>query len=249
MKLKGIVILLLALASFSMSGNDLIEKAEKAYDARKYKEAIECYEKLVQSGFKSYQLYFNLGNSYYRNNDIGKAIYYYELARKLEPNDEDVNINLGKANAKTVDQIESKENFFIAAVKTNVLSSFSTYAWAWLTIISLALAVVLFFVFVTSGTLLIKRFTLVGSGLMLITFLVTYFLGYSALKAKYENKFGIILSREVRIMNEPTSGGTSKFSLHEGTKIRVVEKNGDWVLIKLDNGNEGWLKLTDVGVI
>ena len=50
-------------------------------------------------------------------------------------------------------------------------------------------------------------------------------------------------------MNEPTVSGTSKFSLHEGTKIRVVENNGDWALIKLDNGNEGWVKLVDVGVI
>ena len=84
---------------------------------------------------------------------------------------------------------------------------------------------------------------------MLVVFIITYLLGYSALKAKYENKFGIIIAREVRIMNEPTANGTSKFSLHEGTKIRVVEKNGDWVLIKLDNGNEGWLRLSEVGII
>ena len=85
--------------------------------------------------------------------------------------------------------------------------------------------------------------------MLAIAFVITYFLGYSALKSKSENKFGIITAREVRIMNEPTASATQKFNLHEGTKIRVVEVNGDWVLIKLDNGNEGWIKASDVGII
>ncbi len=233
----------------SALANDLLKTAEKAYDSKKYKEAIESYEKLVKDGYKSYQLYFNLGNAYYRNNDIGKAIYYYELSRKIEPNDEDVRINLTKASAKTIDKIDAKENFFISAVKTNVLSTFTTRTWAWFSIISIGLASLLFFVFINSSTLVIKRVSFLISCVLFISFLFSYFLGYSAVQSKYENKFGIILSREVKIMNEPTVSGTSKFSLHEGTKIRVVGNNADWVLIKLDNGNEGWLKLADVGII
>lgn len=235
--------------SFPGYGNDLLKNAEKAYDSKKYKEAIEDYEKLINDGYKSYQLYFNLGNSYYRNNELGKAIYYYELARKAEPNDEDVRINLGIASAKTIDKIDSKENFFISAVKTNLLSSFSTTAWAWLTIISLAGAALLFFLFVNSDSLIIKRISFLLSCVLIVSFFVTYFLGYSAVQARYENKFAIVLTREVKIMNEPTAMAKVKFSLHEGTKIRVVENNGDWLLIKLDNGNEGWVKVNDVGII
>ena len=233
----------------SASANPLLQKAEKAYDSKKYKDAIESYEKLIKEGYTSYQLYFNLGNAYYRNNDLGKAIYYYELARKVEPNDEDVRINLGIASAKTIDKIDSKENFFITAVKTNLLSSFTTRTWAWLTILSLAGACILFFLFISSNVLIIKRISFLLSCLLLISFVTTYFLGYSAVKARYENKFAIILSKEIRIMNEPTAMAKMKFALHEGTKIRVVENNGDWLLIKLDNGNEGWVKVTDVGII
>jgi tetratricopeptide (TPR) repeat protein len=229
--------------------NDLLKKAEKAYDLKHYKESIESYEKLVNDGYKSYQLYFNLGNAYYRNNDLGKAIYYYELARKAEPNDEDVRINLGIASAKTIDKIDSKENFFISAVRTNVLSSFSTTAWAWLTIVFFSGAAVLFFAFVNSTRLLVKRISFLLSCLFLLSFFITYFLGYSAVKARYENKFAIILAKEIKIMNEPTALAKVKFSLHEGTKIRVIENNSDWLLIKLDNGNEGWVKITEVGII
>jgi tetratricopeptide (TPR) repeat protein len=249
MKNRLYIFLCIFCCVLSMHGNDKLLQAEKAYDSKKYKEAISNYEQLIKEGYTSYQLYYNLGNSYYRNNEIGKAIYYYELARKINPNDEDVRINLGIASTKTIDKIESKENFFITAVKTNILSSFTTDAWAWLSIVSLFLAALLFFIFINSSILLVKRISFLFSCLFLVGFVVAYFLGYSALEAKVENKFAIILSREIKIMNEPTQSATSKFSLHEGTKIRVVENNGDWLLIKLDNGNEGWVKAGDVGII
>jgi len=230
-------------------GNELLQKAEKAYDSKNYKEAITNYEKLLSGGFKSYQLYFNLGNAYYRDKQLGKAIYNYELARKLDPNDEDVRINLGIAAAKTTDKIDSKENFFISAVKTNVLSSFNTAGWAWLSISAIITLCFFIFLFISSGKILLKRISFFLAFVLLIGFFTTYFLGFSALKSKYENKFAIITAKETKVMNEPTATASSKFSLHEGTKIRVVENNGDWVLIKLDNGNEGWIKLPDVGII
>jgi tetratricopeptide (TPR) repeat protein len=249
MKIKYYILLFCFVFGTKVFGNDLLQKAEKAYDTKKYKEAITNYEQLVKDGFKSYQLYFNLGNAYYRDKQLGKAIYNYELARKLNPNDEDVRINLGIAAAKTTDKIDSKENFFISAVKTNVLSSFNTEGWAWLSILSISILCIFIFMFVSSASILIKRISFTLIFISLIGLLSTYFLGYSALKSKYDNKFAIITVKETKIMNEPTSTATSKFNLHEGTKIRVVENNGDWVLIKLDNGNEGWVKLNDVGII
>jgi tetratricopeptide (TPR) repeat protein len=224
-----------------LTANPLLEKAEKAYDSRQYKAAIEAYERLISSGYRSYQLFFNLGNSYYRNNELGKAIYYYELARKLEPDDEDVRINLAIASSKTIDKIDSKENFFISAVKTNLLSTFSTNTWGWFTVVAITLAAAFFFIFVSGTRQVTKRISFLLCCLFLIGFFITYGLGYSALNARYENKFAIITARETKIMNEPTSTATGKFTLHEGTKVRVVENNGDWLLIRLDNGNEGWV--------
>ncbi len=246
-KLKYIFLFLLFIQEFS--ANDLLRQAEKAYDSKKYKDAVVAYEKLVNEGYRSYELYYNLGNAYYRNSELGRAIYYYELARKLEPGDEDVRINLGIASSKTIDKIDAKENFFISAVKTNVLSSFSTFAWAWISIGAVFLAAILFYLFVSSPVLRVKRITLLSSAVFFIIFILSYFLGYSALKARNENKFAIILSKEIKVVNEPTLSASPKFTLHEGTKIRVVEQNGDWVLIKLDNGNEGWLKLNHIGII
>jgi tetratricopeptide (TPR) repeat protein len=249
--MKRINYILIFLFAFLAKGfsNEKLQKAEQAYDSKKYKDAIVNYEELVKDGFKSYQLYYNLGNAYYKNNQLGKAIYYYELARKINPNDEDVRINLGIASAKTVDKIDAKENFFISAVKSNLLSSLSTSSWAWFSISLLFIGCILFFVFVSSSNVTLKRISFLFSCILVIGFVITYSLGYSALKSKSENKFAIITAKEIKIMNEPTPAASSKFSLHEGTKIRVVENNGDWLLIKLDNGNEGWVKTGDVGII
>ena len=248
--MKKSTILLIFLFYFSCNSfcNDL-KDAEKAYDSKNFKISIQHYQKLINEGYKSYQLYFNLGNSYYRNNELGKAIYYYELASKSNPADDDIKINLAIAASKTIDKVNSKENFFITAIKTNILSSFSTFTWSIFTISFISLASILFFIFINSNNILIKRISFIGTCFCFILFTLSYFLGYTSLKSKSENKFAIITSKEIKILNEPTISGISKFNLHEGTKIRVVENKGEWILIKLDNGNEGWIKTTEVGII
>ena len=248
MKKSTILLFFLFYYSFNSFCNDL-KDAEKAYDSKNFKISIHHYQKLINEGYKSYQLYFNLGNSYYRNNELGKAIYYYELASKSNPADDDIKINLAIAASKTIDKVNSKENFFITAIKTNILLSFSTFTWSIFTISFISLASILFFIFINSNNILIKRISFIGTCFCFIFFTLSYFLGYTSLKSKSENKFAIITSKEIKILNEPTISGISKFNLHEGTKIRIVENKGEWILIKLDNGNEGWIKTTDVGII
>ena len=248
MKKSTILLIFLFYYSFNSFCNDL-KDAEKAYDSKNFKISIHHYQKLINEGYKSYQLYFNLGNSYYRNNELGKAIYYYELASKSNPADDDIKINLAIAASKTIDKVNSKENFFITAIKTNILLSFSTFTWSIFTISFISLASILFFIFINSNNILIKRISFIGTCFCFIFFTLSYFLGYTSLKSKSENKFAIITSKEIKILNEPTISGISKFNLHEGTKIRIVENKGEWILIKLDNGNEGWIKTTDVGII
>ncbi len=247
-KVRNIFVLLFLIAASVAFGNDLLLKAEKAYEKREYKKAIETYEELIKDGYASDKLYYNLGNSYYRNNQLGKAIYNYERAKKLNPHDEDIKNNLTLAYTKTIDKIEVKENFFISAVKTNVLSSFSTASWGWLTIGASFLFFLMMYFFIAGSTVLLKRISFFASLVFIIAFFITYFLGNSAKKAKEENSFAIITAPETKVYTEPTSTATSKFGLHEGTRVRIVELNADWILIKLENGNEGWLRLNDVGV-
>jgi hypothetical protein len=235
-------------AGLAAKPGELLLKAEKAYEAREYKKAIETYELLLKDGYASSKLYYNLGNAYYRNNQLGKAIYNYERARKLDPNDADVKNNLTLAYTKTIDKIEVKENFFISAVKTNVLSSFSTEAWAWLSIAASFFFFLFLYLFIVGSSVTLKRISFFASLIFIVSFFMVYFLGNSAKNAREENSFAIITSPQTKVYTEPTSTANSNFGLHEGTRVRIVELNADWVLIKLENGNEGWLRISDVGV-
>lgn len=244
-----ITYILILLGLNSLAQGEVLSKAEQAFDAKRYKEAAELYEGLINTGWKSSELYFNAGNSFFKLNRMGKAIYYYELARVLNPNDEDIKINLSIANNKTIDKIETRENFFINAVKTNVLQSLSTLQWAWLTVITLSISLICLFVFFISEPVVLRKITLTLALALIIVFGISYLLGYSATKAKNNNKFAIILISEVSVQNEPNEAGTLKFKLHEGTKVRLIRANGDWSLIALDNGNEGWVPVKSIGVI
>lgn len=241
------IVIFFVLSVYGMA-NDMLQKAEKAYETRQYKKAIETYEQLVKDGYVSSKLFYNLGNSYYRNNQLGKAIYNYERAKKLDPNDEDVNNNLKLAYSKTIDKIEVKENFFVSAVKTNVLSSFSTTAWAWLSIAACALFFLFLYLFIAGPSVAVKRISFFVALVLIVALFIVYLLGNSAKKAREENSFAIITAPLSKVFTEPTPAATSKFSLHEGTRVRIVEMDADWILIKLENGNEGWLQLNDVGV-
>ena len=240
------VLLLSNVSSFA--NNDLQVKAEKAYSAKDYKQAISLYESILKEGSTSYKLHYNLGNAYLKNNELGKAIYNYELANKLQPNNNDVKTNLKIATEKTIDKIESKENFFIGAIKSGLVTSLSTNGWAWFSICSLTGCLLFAFIFFVSNTLVLKRLGFFLSAISFVAFISSMLLGYTALNDKQEVNFAIVINREARIHEEPSGTSKSKFSLHEGTKVSVLETNADWTNIKLENGNEGWLKTSEVGL-
>ncbi len=232
----------------SFANKDLQAKAEKLYSEKKYKEVIETYETILKEGWVSYKLYYNLGNAYYKNNELGKAIYNYELANKLQPNNKDIKTNLRIANEKTIDKIESKENFFIGVLKSGLVNSLSTNGWAWLSVFSLTGSLLLAFLFFTTKHLFLKRIGFFLSALSFIVFIGSMLLGFTALHDKQIVNFAIIIKHESKIHEEPTIDSKSKFNLHEGTKVNVLETNANWTNIKLENGNEGWVKTNELGL-
>lgn len=240
-------ILLIATSAFAGKDLEAQASAEKFYAEKNYKEAIKAYESILAEGFVSYKLHYNLGNAYYKNKELGKAIYHYEMANKLEPNNEDVLTNLRIANEKTIDKIESKENFFMSVIKSGLVNTLSTNGWAWMSVAGLILSFMLFFMFFISKNLALKRIGFFAGFLFFIVFAGSMVCGFSALDDKQNNRFAIITSRETKSHEEPSATSTSKFSLHEGTRVRVLETNPEWSNIKLENGNEAWIKTADAG--
>lgn len=224
----------------------LLTSAKKAYDKAEYDKAISDYEKIVASGEVSYQLYYNLGNAYYKNNEIGKAIYQYQLAHKLNPSDEDIKHNLTLANKRTVDQIEVKENYFAKNIQSGVLHGLTTTGWAWFSIVALFLGMLFFALFKISERMR-KLFFWLGS-FSVLACIIAFIIGSFALESITANKNAIVLAQQVSALNAPTADSKEQFKLHEGAKVNVLESNATWTSVQLDNGNEGWIETKQLGL-
>lgn len=247
-KIMWLCIFFLASIHLFSNNQQLIAAAKQAYDKGKYEEAISSYEKIVISGYTSSALHFNLANAYYRNEQIGKAIYHYELAHKLDPTDESIKHNLTIVNKRTKDQIEQKENYFAKNIEAGILNFLPTSGWAWMSIIALSVSCIFFILFKIIEKQKLKRLVFWLGVLALIKCIAAFFIGYMALNNIEKKTLAIILSQEVTVLNSPTKDAKSQFSLHEGTKVHVLETTAEWTSIRLDNGNEGWLPTKDIGL-
>jgi tetratricopeptide (TPR) repeat protein len=246
--LSLLVFLLLSPGMFAADNDLLASVASVAYEKGEYKKSIENYEKIVASGEVSPALYYNLGNAYYKDNQLGKAIYNYELAHKLNPADEDVKHNLTLANKRKKDNIEQKENYFAKNIEAGILNLFSTTGWAWITILSLAIGLLLFACFRFSISIGIRRLLFWFGSFSIAVCILSFIIGFMALSSVTKKTQAIILSQEVQVLNAPTANAKSQFLLHEGTRVEILDSNAEWTSIALENGNEGWVPTKDIGV-
>lgn len=240
------MILALPLLAFGdTSVNTQLKKGNEQYAKGQYKEAIATYQKIVDDGHMSAMVYFNLGNAYFKNNDVPSALLYYEKAHKLSPGDEDINFNIQFANQKTTDKVEAPVEFFITRWWHSFILRFSLTA--------LAIASILFIV-VGFALLIVYRFTN-SVGIKKTSFyfaLIIIFLGLSSMfvasrqQEYFDGHHGaIIFSTSVNVKSAPTPSSKNLFLIHDGTKVDVLDDNNGWMKIKLANGSEGWINASD----
>ena len=221
-------------------------QANNLYSEAKYSEAIEIYEQLIKDDMLSTDIYFNLGNAYYKVNDIPLAILNYEKALKLQPDNEDAIFNLKLANAKTVDKIEAEPDLFITNTWNTFVTSKTADNWAYYTIALFFLALVLFVSYLISHQLLIKKSGFYGGLFFMILGLFCWLMAAQNTAYHERSAEAIIFTETVTIKSEPNTTSEKLFTLHEGTKVKVIESTNDWTKIKLPNGNGGWLRVSDI---
>jgi tetratricopeptide (TPR) repeat protein len=225
---------------------DVFISANDAYSKGKFEEAIKLYESIIKDSRESYSLYYNLGNAYFKSGNIAQAILNYERAKKLNPDDEDINANLKLAYLKTEDKIEAAPSLFLEQWQSGVTDQMNEKSWSVLVIVSLICGFLFFSVYVWSYKKSLKQTGFfVGSGFLILA-IITFFIA----KDKYErtrySDSGIITSSSVTVTGSPSEKGTRLFLLHEGTKVKITEENADWTEIKIANGNVGWVKTNNL---
>ena len=214
---------------------------DSAYMANNYKEAAQVYEQLLAEG-ESEALYYNLGNAYYKSNDIAKAILNYERALLLAPADEEIKFNLALARSKTVDKISEPYEMFFTTWGRNFANLMSMDAWSIIAITGFICLLVAVLLFLFSRSVAVKKSMFFVA---IIALFVTIFANLSAL---HHYNFltnrcaAIIIQPSVTAKSTPDASGTDLFVIHEGRKVNIADDTmKGWKEIELEDGTKGWV--------
>ena len=237
--------------TFSDTKFEDVTKAEgdSAYIKEDYAAAIQIYEALLKNGEAS-EVYYNLGNSYYKIGEIAKAVLNYERALLLQPGNSDIRANLEVARAKTIDKVEpTPEVFFISWTKS-LINCMSVDAWATWGIVSFILLIIAFYFFIFSKQIMLKKIGFI-SGIILLIVTVCSNLFASQQKEHLVNRSeAIVMNPSVTVRSTPSESGTSLFILHEGRKVSVKDNSmKEWKEIRLEDGKVGWVPASAIEVI
>ena len=248
MNCKGLIILIFSV--FGMNSQfmaneghyeDLYEKANEVYKAGNYDSAKVLYSEIIQNGMVSSELFYNLGNTFYKKGNIPEAILFFERAHRLSPNDEDIKYNLEITNTYITDKITPLENVFFTKWWESITYAFSVTTWSVLFILLLFAAAALFTLFGVSNNRKVKQLGLLGGGFVLGASIVVILLTNSAFNKLNLNQ-AIVFSPTVNIKSEPGLSAMDQFVIHEGLKVEIIDTDGDWTRIRLSDGNSGWLQ-------
>lgn len=243
---KILIFWLMCLVGFSQT-TESFKQANELYNSGYYKEAIGQYDSILASGQHSAELYFNLANCYYKLNEVGPSIFYYEKALQLAPDDLDILNNLGYAQKMTIDAIQEVPESGVSKLLNKTLNSLSVDGWAIRCVGLVFLFVVLFLGYYLSYSEAKKRLFFVSSNVVLIALFVSLGLLFKKDSLDSNTHPAIIFVKETEIKTEPNLRSETSFTLHEGTKVLVIEDyNNDWLKIKLLNGETGWMSRSEL---
>ena len=249
--MKKIFFLLLIISSFTnaQTTEQLFDSANNFYKNGNYEKAIENYRKIEAKGVISSELFYNLGNTYYKLNKDGATIYNFEKALQINPLNEDAANNLVFAKRLTLDRIEELPKSVLQKFNENYLQKLSYNQWAIVTIIFAFFSAILFLLFYFSSSSSSKRVFFVTSILSFILCIVSISFTYNQYNYAQNTKFAIIFSEKTAIKNGPTLNSEEVFTLHEGTKVAVLDTVDAWKKIKLVDGKIGWVLAKEIKLL
>jgi len=221
---------------------DTLMKAGNDYFQNKqFPEAIVSYETILNQGYLSSDLYYNLGNAFYRTGELGKAILYFEKALKISPGNDDAAYNLKIVNARTVDKIQEIPPLFLIKWWNILLSSFTSTGWQVIIFVFYMLLLVCIALYFLIKHLQVQKFSFIFGVLNIIALFFSVILFFSSLSMESSNDHGILLQSVANAKISPDTQSNDAFVIHEGIKFQIEDKVNNWVKIKLSDGKVGWL--------
>ena len=225
------------------------ENGDKEYAKGNYQQAIKDYEEVLKGGVSA-DVYYNLGNAYYRIDNIPRAILAYERAALLSPGDRDIRFNLQMARSKTIDKITPESEMFFITWGKSLVNIMGVDGWAYTAIISITLSLLLILIYLFGTKILVRKIGFWGSGCLLLLFLFSNICAYRQNKMLKNRDSGIIIVPSVTLKKTPSKVSSDLFVIHEGTKVEIEDGTmAQWYMIRLADGREGWISASSLEVI
>lgn len=233
--------MLMAIVSLSASATTK-ENADAEYKRGNYQQAIKDYTELLKQGVNA-DLYYNLGNAYYRTDNVTQAILAYERALMLSPGDDDIRFNLQFATSKTIDKITPESKMFFVTWYQSLVNFTSVDNWAVMAIASIVLVLLLVLMFLFGPNVMLRKIGFYGGCLFFVLFVFCNFFAYQQKYNLQNRTAAIVIAPSVTVKKTPANGSSDVFVIHEGAKVDITDKGlKDWRGIRLADGREGWLQ-------
>ncbi len=236
-----LLLLLISSFAFTQTTDTLFSSANNFFKEGKYQKSIELYNQIEEKSEVSSELYYNLGNSYYKLNKVASTIYYYEKALKLNPLNENAQNNLVIAKRLTLDRIEELPKSILQRFNENYLQKLTYNEWATISITFSFIASLLFLLFYFSEISSRKRLYFVSSMFSFLVLILSIIITFNQFNKSKNTIEAIIFAEKAAIKNAPTLNSNDVFTLHEGTKVYVLDSVDNWKKIKLADGKIGWM--------
>ena len=234
------IVLLTTQVFFAQSG---FEKGNEFYKNAKYEQAAEAYENVVNSDKQqSAELYFNLGNCYYKLNKVAPAIYNYEKALVLNPNDKEIVNNLKFAQKRTIDEIKVIPKVGFAKLLRDFTGIYHYNTWALISVAFSMLFLLSFVGYYFSSMSRSKKMFFFGMFVMIFLLLISVLAAFFEKSHAENEKPAVVFAEMTDVKSEPQKLAPNVLVLHEGTKVFVKEKLDGWRKIQLTDGTEGWME-------
>lgn len=246
------VLLLLLFSAFAANGHELDSlwyKANDAYAMGEYDNAANTYKLIEKEGYGSAGLFYNMGNAYFKQVDKGKAILYYERAFKLDPSNNDIEVNLEIARMNTLDKIDVLPEFILSTWIKDFRNIMSSDKWGYTAIILFIITAFLMMGYNFAPTTRQRKLAFVLACVAMLFAIFSIFFAINLRSNARSNNFAIVMSPVSNIKSAPNSTGNNLFILHEGAKIEILEQVGGWSRIELSDGRQGWIQIADMEII
>ena len=241
------MLLILTLMMFPLTIHAVTKQdADAEYSKGNYQQAIKDYEELLKAG-ESAEIYYNLGNAYYRTENITRSVLNYERALLLNPADEDIRFNLQMARSKTIDKITPESEMFFFTWYRSLVNLMTIDNWARLAIASMILTLILALVYLFASHLTLRKIGFYGGVLFLVIFLLSNLFAFQQKQMLMKRNGAIVIAPSVTIKKTPEANSTDQGVIHEGTRVDIIDDTmRDWKEIHLADGREGWIPTSQI---